>query len=97
MRTLDLPLPSASPERPRRGRLGMAALAAAFVLPLAAGGCSGLDETEQRVLSGGAIGATVGTVGTAVTGGCVACGAAIGGAVGAGAGYLSDKIKLDDD
>lgn len=55
--------------------------------------CSNMTDTEQRVLSGGAIGATVGTVGTIATGGCVACGAAIGGAVGAGAGYVYDQMK----
>lgn len=97
MRDLALATPSAREAAPRRGRLGTLALAAALVLPLAAAGCSGLNDTEQRTLSGGAIGAGVGAVGTAVTGGCVACGAAIGGAVGAGAGYLSDKIDLDGD
>jgi osmotically inducible lipoprotein OsmB len=55
--------------------------------------CSGLNETEQRTLSGGAIGAGVGAAGTALTGGCIACGAAIGGAVGAGAGYVYDQSK----
>lgn len=57
------------------------------------GGCSSMSDTEQRVLSGGAIGAGVGAVGTVLTGGCVSCGAAIGGAVGAGAGYLFDQGK----
>jgi len=56
-------------------------------------GCENLDSTEQRMLSGGAIGAATGAVGTALTGGCVACGAAIGGAVGAGAGYVIDKTE----
>lgn len=55
--------------------------------------CSNMDTTQQRTLSGGAIGAGVGAVGTALTGGCVWCGAAIGGAVGAGAGYLYDQTK----
>lgn len=57
------------------------------------GGCENLNNTEQRVLSGGAIGAATGAVGTVITGGCVACGAALGGAVGAGAGYVLDKTK----
>jgi len=60
-------------------------------------GCSGMDTTEQRVLSGGAIGAGVGAVGTVLTGGCVSCGAAIGAGVGAGAGYIHDKMEKDDD
>jgi hypothetical protein len=55
--------------------------------------CSGLNSREQKMLSGGAIGAGVGAVGTAITGGCVACGAAIGGAVGVGAGYVLDKTQ----
>lgn len=58
---------------------------------LALAGCSGLSNTEQRVLSGGAIGAGVGAAGTLLTGGCVSCGAAIGGAIGAGAGYILDR------
>ena len=73
---------------PRRGALAASAfLAASLVLA----GCSGMNSTEQRVLSGGAIGAGVGAVGTALTGGCIACGAAIGGAVGAGTGYIVDQ------
>ncbi|MEM7226551.1 MAG: hypothetical protein AAF495_26505 [Pseudomonadota bacterium] len=62
---------------------------------LALSACSGLNDTEQRVLSGGAIGAGVGAAGTVLTGGCVACGAAIGGAVGAGAGYVYDQVEKD--
>ncbi len=67
------------------------------IATLALGACSGLNDTEQRVLSGGAIGAGVGAAGTVLTGGCVACGAAIGGAVGAGAGYVYDQIQKDGD
>ncbi len=67
--------------------------AAVMVSILALAACSGLSDTQQRTVTGGAIGATVGTVGTVMTGGCIACGAAIGGAVGAGAGYVSSKIK----
>jgi hypothetical protein len=55
-------------------------------------GCANMDSTEQRTLSGGAAGAVIGTVGTVVTGGCVPCGAAIGGAVGAGTGYVIDQV-----
>jgi hypothetical protein len=68
-----------------------------FAGMLALAGCSGMSETEQRTLSGGAIGAGVGAVGTALTGGCVSCGAAIGGAVGAGAGYLYDRHEKSRD
>lgn len=53
--------------------------------------CSNLDDTQQKMLSGGAAGAAIGTVGTIITGGCVPCGTVIGGAVGAGTGYLLKK------
>jgi len=59
----------------------------ACVLSLSA--CSNMTHTQQRTLSGAAIGAGVGTVGTVMTGGCITCGAAIGAAVGAGAGYVT--------
>ena len=55
--------------------------------------CTNMTQKEQRVVSGAAIGAGVGTVGTAMTGGCVSCGAAIGTAVGAGAGYVVDEMN----
>ncbi|HLI12466.1 MAG TPA: YMGG-like glycine zipper-containing protein [Alphaproteobacteria bacterium] len=54
--------------------------------------CSNMNDTQQRTLSGGAIGAVGGAIGGALTG-CVWCGTAIGGAVGAGAGYLYDQTK----
>ncbi len=63
------------------------------LLLLGLGACSGLDTTTERTLSGGAIGAGVGAVGTVLTGGCVACGAAIGGVVGAGAGFAYDQFQ----
>lgn len=73
-------------------RSGMVpAVAVAAVLFL--GACSDMSRTQQRTLSGAAIGAGVGTVGTAMTGGCVSCGAAIGAGVGAGAGYMIDRIN----
>jgi osmotically inducible lipoprotein OsmB len=62
------------------------AVAAVMLLTLA--GCSGMNNTQQKMLSGGAIGAAGGAVVTALTGGCIWCGAAIGGAVGTGAGYV---------
>lgn len=66
---------------------------AVLLLTVATTGCSGMNHTQQWVLSGGAIGAPIGAVGTALTGGCVACGTAIGGAVGAGAGYICDQTR----
>ncbi|MDE2029791.1 MAG: hypothetical protein KGI97_04410 [Alphaproteobacteria bacterium] len=59
---------------------------------LALAGCADMNSQQQRMVSGGAAGAAVGAVGTVLTGGCVACGAAIGGAVGTAGGYVMDKI-----
>jgi osmotically inducible lipoprotein OsmB len=56
-------------------------------------GCSSLTPKEQRMLTGAAAGTAVGALSTAVMGGCVACGAAIGGVVGTGAGYLMDQMN----
>ncbi len=69
------------------------ALPVILAATLALGACSNMSTTEQRVLSGGAIGAGVGAAGTVITGGCVACGAAIGGAIGAGVGYIYDQTE----
>lgn len=55
--------------------------------------CAGMNDTQQRTLSGAGIGAGVGAAGAAVTGGNPIGGAVIGGAVGAGGGYLYDKSK----
>jgi hypothetical protein len=57
----------------------------------------GTSKTE-RALSGGAIGAGAGAVGSTLTGGSPWAGAAIGGAAGAATGALTDKddINLGD-
>ncbi len=47
-------------------------------------GCSGMNPTEQRVLSGGAIGAAAGSAAT---------GAAIGGGAGLLGGFLYDQYQ----
>lgn len=57
------------------------------------GACENMDRQTQRVLSGGAIGAASGTAVTVITGGCVACGAAVGGVVGAGVGYVVNEME----
>jgi osmotically inducible lipoprotein OsmB len=72
-----------------------ATLIALTALTLALAGCSGMSNTQQRMLSGGAIGAGSGAVLTGVTGGSVVGGALIGGALGTGAGYLYDRSKRD--
>jgi hypothetical protein len=63
-----------------------------MVVAIARGGCSGMSNTQQRTLSGGAIGAGGGTlIGWAA--GCPACGAAIGGGAGLLAGYAYDRYE----
>jgi len=56
-------------------------------------GCSNMNDRDQAMVSGGAIGAGVGAVGTAVTGGCVTCGAVIGAGVGTVAGAIVHNNK----
>lgn len=60
---------------------------ALLIMLLTACGTSNTD----RALSGGAIGAGIGAVGSSVTGGSPWTGAAIGGAVGAATGALTKK------
>lgn len=70
-------------------------LAIPFVIAgaLVLGGCENMDRQTQRMLSGGAIGAATGATVTVITGGCMACGAAIGGAVGTGVGYVVNEME----
>ncbi|MCU0574332.1 MAG: YMGG-like glycine zipper-containing protein [Syntrophobacteraceae bacterium] len=56
-------------------------------------GCSGMSYTQQRMLSGGAIGAASGAVIGAATGGSAATGAAIGGAAGVVGGVIVDQYE----
>lgn len=56
-------------------------------------GCSDLTAQEQRLLTGAAAGTAIGAAGTVIFGGCVACGAAIGGAAGTGVGYVVDQMR----
>ncbi len=69
----------------------------AAVMVLVLGGCSNMSDTQQRVVSGAGIGVASGAVVTVLTGGCVECGAAIGGAVGAAAGYVVDMVNKNPD
>ncbi len=57
-------------------------------------GCAGLSRTEQRVLSGGAIGAGLGTAGAIVLGGPIMVGAAVGAGAGALGGYVVEELRL---
>lgn len=56
-------------------------------------GCSGMDTTQQRTLSGGAIGAAAGAGITAITHGNPIWGAIGGAAVGAVTGYVYDQYE----
>lgn len=62
---------------------------------IALGACSNMSKTQQRTLSGAAIGSGVGAAGTMMTGGCVSCGAAVGAAAGAAGGYIYDQAEKD--
>ena len=54
-------------------------------------GCSGMSNTQQKMLSGGAIGAAAGAGITAIAGGNPIWGAIGGAAVGTAGGYLMSK------
>jgi osmotically inducible lipoprotein OsmB len=69
------------------------AVALVVALALATGGCSNMNSTEQRVLSGGAIGAGTGAAVGALTGLSIGTGALIGAGVGAATGYIVDQSK----
>ena len=70
-------------------------LCTAAVAMLTLGSCG--SRPGERALSGGAIGAGVGAVGSTLVGGSPWTGAAIGGAAGAVTGAVTDKddINLD--
>jgi hypothetical protein len=57
--------------------------------------CSGMNSTQQRVLSGSAIGAGGGALIGAATGGNAATGALIGAGAGAVGGYIVDQNHRD--
>jgi uncharacterized membrane protein len=62
-----------------------------MVVALALGGCSHMSSTQQRVLSGSAIGASSGAI-IGWAAGSPAAGAAIGAGAGALGGYLYDQF-----
>ncbi|OPY61852.1 MAG: hypothetical protein A4E57_04100 [Syntrophorhabdaceae bacterium PtaU1.Bin034] len=63
-----------------------------FLIGLIAG-CANMTRSQQRVLSGGAIGAGTGAALGAITGNSIAGGAAIGAGAGALGGYIYDQSK----
>ena len=68
-------------------------MTAIILLSLTLAGC-GSSRTD-RALSGGAIGAGAGAVGSSLFGGDPLTGAVIGGAVGAGTGAVTHKDDID--
>ena len=66
-------------------------LALPLVAALSLIGCSNMNTTQQRELSGGAIGAVAGAGITAIAGGNPIWGAIGGAAVGVLGGYVYDK------
>ncbi len=56
-------------------------------------GCANMTQQQQRVLSGGAIGAGAGAALGAIAGGSIAVPAAIGAGAGALGGYIYDQSK----
>jgi len=67
-------------------------IALVVVAVLLVGSCSGMSNTQQRVLTGGAVGAGSGAlIGWAA--GCPGCGAAIGGGAGLVGGYIYDQYE----
>jgi uncharacterized membrane protein len=68
----------------------------ALCLTTGLAGCANMSDTEQRTLSGSAIGTAGGALIAGLTGGNVLGGAAIGAAVGAVSGYLYDKHEKSE-
>ncbi len=74
------------------GKFMKKAQALFLVAVLFVGGCSGMSNTEQRVLSGGAIGASGGALVGALAG-SAGIGAAAGGGAGLLAGFAYDQYQ----
>ena len=73
----------------------LALLLPAALLTLGLGGCAGMNDTQQRTLTGGAGGAAGGAIIGALAGNA-GLGALIGAGVGAGGGYLYDQHKQSE-
>jgi len=65
----------------------------AGIVMVLASGCADMSTTQQRTLSGAAIGTAAGYALGAMTGMSKGTGMAVGAAVGAGGGYIYDKYK----
>ncbi|MBB6211824.1 hypothetical protein [Novispirillum itersonii] len=69
----------------------LTSVTAALVLAFALSGCANMTNTQQRALSGGAIGAAGGAAVAAIAGGGLVTGALIGAGGGAAIGALTGK------
>ncbi|HEX3347480.1 MAG TPA: hypothetical protein VHS58_05205 [Acetobacteraceae bacterium] len=58
-------------------------------------GCTGLNDTQQRALTGTAAGAGIGAVAGAI-GGNAGLGAVVGGAAGLAGGLIYDSVKKNE-
>lgn len=67
-------------------------IALVITLALSLMGCAGMSATQQRVLSGGAIGTAAGVGTAAIVGAPIIAGAAVGAAAGAAGGYIVDRM-----
>ena len=74
-------------------KLRMIAALAVLIAMVTGAGCSHMSTTQQRALSGGAIGAGGGAALTALTGGSILWGTAIGAGVGAVGGLIYDDCQ----
>jgi osmotically inducible lipoprotein OsmB len=72
-------------------KLKRALIAAPLLTAFAISGCGNMTQSQQRELSGGAIGAAAGAGITALAGGAAIWGAVGGAALGTLGGYLYDK------
>lgn len=68
-------------------------IAAVLVVVFTLAGCAGMSTTQQRTLSGAAIGAGSGAAIGAITGGSPGIGATVGAGAGALSGYLYDQSQ----
>ena len=71
-------------------------LGVSLLVMTALSGCANMSSTEQRTLSGAAIGAGAGAAIGAISGGRAGTGALIGAGAGALGGYLYDRSQQSD-
>jgi len=71
-------------------------MAAAGIVLALTGGCANMSSTEQRTLSGAAIGTAAGYALGAMTGMSKGTGMALGAAAGAASGYIYEKYKENE-